>query len=187
MLCCQHTGTGTGVLSMRSCIPSPKYGRQRQRHRSQHAAPHNRPPPWILPCCQHSKGHACSINSVNCSAPLPVSQREQTNAQLASCSFFVPVSPLFFYRSMQLYYYACRDKTRSPLTGESVRFLPETNLRSANLMSHPSILLSSASCSIQRRASHGHAHHHIRTSDDESPTAERPSPGEIYSFAFCCR
>jgi hypothetical protein len=36
---------------------------------------------------------------------------------------------------------ACRDKTRSPLTGESVRFLPETNLRSANLMSHPSILL----------------------------------------------
>lgn len=78
---------------------------------------------------------------MNCSAPLPVSQREQTNAQLASCSFFVPVSPLFFYRSMQLYYYACRDKTRSPLTGESVRFLPETNLRSANLMSHPSILL----------------------------------------------
>lgn len=77
------------------CIPSPKYGRQRH-HRSQHAAPHNRPPPWILPCCQHSKGHACSINSVNCSAPLPVSQREQTNAQLASCSFFVPVSPLFF-------------------------------------------------------------------------------------------
>lgn len=42
---------------------------------------------------------------------------------------------------MQLYYYAGRDKTRSPLTGESVRFLPETNLRSANLMSHPSILL----------------------------------------------
>jgi hypothetical protein len=150
VLCCQHTGTG--VLS----IPSPKYGRH--RHRSQQAAPHNRPPPWILPCCQHSKGHACSINSVNCSAPLPVSQREQTNAQLASCSFFVPVSPLFFYRSMQLYYYCMPRQDEVPVNRRICTF--PTRNKSPVCKSDESSIHPSASCSIQRRASHGHAHHH---------------------------
>lgn len=113
--------------------------------RRRHAAPHSRPPPWILRCCALcTRGDACSNQStinIKINKLVLVSQRLQRVQMLSwqalklrlLFGFFVPVSSIFFLH---------QDKTRSPFNRRicTFPFLLETNknLRSANLTSHNS-------------------------------------------------